>query len=652
MDILYAPTLIAARFRRSPDMNPRITIAALGLTALVAAPAAPALAFEEAPALKAEVEAGKLPPLEQRLPSPPRVVGAESVGTYGGDLRIAMARSRDTRLMTVYGYARLVGYDGAYNLVPDILESYESENDKIFTMTLREGHKWSDGHPFTTEDFRYWWEDVANNPDLSPLGPPVLMKVDGEVAKVEIIDARTIRFSWSKPNPFFLPALAGPRPPFIYRPAHYLKPFHEKYADPEALQAAIKKRRMRGWAPLHNSRDNLYDMDNPALPTLQPWFNTIRPPAQQFVFKRNPYFHRVDSAGNQLPYINRVLMNISDGKLIPAKASAGEIDLQARSLFMSHFTFLKQAEAKEDFKTRLWETSQGARIALFPNMHVADPAWRELFRNRDFRHALSLAIDREEINEVIYFGLATPSNNTILERSPLFKETYRDKWARLDLDEANALLDGLGLTKRDNDGVRLLPDSRRMEIVVETAGEETEQTDVLELVHDTWLEIGIKIFTRPSQREVFRNRVFSGETQMGVWSGVNNGIVTASMSPFEFVPTQQVQYQWPKWGQYNETGGQAGDQIDIPEAQELFNLFKLWQTTEEPERRAEIWGRILDINTEETYSIGVVCCTRQPVVVADNLKNVPLEAIYAWDPGAHFGIYLPDTFYFDDVAGR
>jgi peptide/nickel transport system substrate-binding protein len=275
-----------------------------------------------------------------------------------------------------------------------------------------------------------------------------------------------------------------------------------------------------------------------------------------------------------------------------------------------------------------------------------------LFRNRDFRHALSLAIDREEINEVIYFGLATPSNNTILERSPLFKETYRDKWARLDLDEANALLDGLGLTKRDNDGVRLLPDSRRMEIVVETAGEETEQTDVLELVHDTWLEIGIKIFTRPSQREVFRNRVFSGETQMGVWSGVNNGIVTASMSPFEFVPTQQVQYQWPKWGQYNETGGQAGDQIDIPEAQELFNLFKLWQTTEEPERRAEIWGRILDINTEETYSIGVVCCTRQPVVVADNLKNVPLEAIYAWDPGAHFGIYLPDTFYFDDVAGR
>ncbi|CAN0599934.1 unnamed protein product, partial [Laminaria digitata] len=169
----------------------------------------------------------------------------ETIGQYGGDLRIAMARSRDTRLMTVYGYSRLVGYDRAYNLVPDILESFESENDKVFTLTLREGHKWSDGHPFTTEDFRYWWEDVANNPDLAPLGPPVLLKVDGEPAKVEILDERNIRFSWSKPNPFFLPAMAGPRPPFIFRPAHHLKQIHGAYADPTAPQEKVNNHQMR-----------------------------------------------------------------------------------------------------------------------------------------------------------------------------------------------------------------------------------------------------------------------------------------------------------------------------------------------------------------------------------------------------------------------
>ena len=233
------------------------------------------------------------------------------------------------------------------------------------------------------------------------------------------------------------PALAGPRPPFIYRPAHYLKQFHAAYADPDALAALIKKRRMRGWAPLHNSQDNLYDMDNPALPTLQPWVNTIRPPAQQFVFVRNAFFHRVDKAGNQLPYIDRVLMNISDGKLIPAKASAGEIDLQARNLFMSHFTFLKQSEKQEGFRTLLWDTALGARIALYPNLHIADPEWRKIFRNRDFRHALSLAIDREEINEVIYFGLATPSNNTVLPQSPLFREEFQTKWADFDLARAS-----------------------------------------------------------------------------------------------------------------------------------------------------------------------------------------------------------------------
>ena len=631
---------------RLKNFVPTPTAALAALAAFILLPGYAAADFAQSPMLAAEVADGKLPPVDQRLPQPPRVIET-GPGAYGGDLRIAMSRSRDTRLMTVYGYARLVGYDGDYNLVADILESYESVDDKVFTFKLRKDHKWSDGHPFTTEDFRYWWEDMANNIDLSPLGPPVLLKVDGEVPNVEILDEHTILFSWSKPNPFFLPALAGPRPPFIYRPAHYLKQFHESYATPEELAVLVKKRRMRGWGPLHNSRDNLYDMDNPVLPTLQPWFNTIRPPAQQFVFVRNPYFHRVDAAGNQLPYIDRVLMNISDGKLIPAKVSAGEIDLQARSLFMSHFTFLKQSEKKEGFKTLLWDTSLGARIALYPNLHIADPGWREVFRNRDFRHALSLAIDREEINEVIYFGLAQPSNNTVLPQSPLFRDEFQTKWASFDLDRADALLDGMGLDKRAKDGIRLLPDGRRLEIVIESAGEETEQTDVLELIHDSWLDIGVKIFTRPSQREVFRNRVFAGETMMGVWFGVNNGIVTANMSPEEFVPTQQDQYQWPKWGQFYQTEGKAGDAIDMPAAEELFDLFRRWQVVTSQEERTGIWERILQINADETFTIGVVCCTKQPVVVMENLKNVPKEAIYAWDPGAHFGIYLPDTFYFE-----
>lgn len=605
--------------------------------------------YSQAPVLKAEVEAGKLPPLIERLPAKPRTVEATEIGKYGGDLRIAMARARDTRLMTVYGYARLVGYDRNYDLVPDILESWDVEEGRIFTFRLRPGHKWSDGHPFTTEDFRYWWEDVANNNELSPLGPPIYMKVNGKAPEVEVIDETTIRYTWPEPNPFFVPSLAGAAPPFIYRPAHYLKQFHKKYAKPEDLAERARKRRMRGWAALHNNLDNLYDLDNPQLPTLQPWYNTVRPPAQQFVFVRNPYFHRVDQAGHQLPYIDRVLMNISDAKLIPAKAGAGEVDLQARNIFLTHYTFLKQSEKQENFKTYLWSTSLGAKIALFPNLHVEDPVWRKLFRDARFRHALSLAIDREEINQVIYFGLAEPANNTVLPASPLYVDAYREKWAEYDPERAEKLLDEIGLDERDGDGVRLLPDGRRLEIVVETAGEETEQTDVLELVHDTWLDVGIKLFTRPSQREVFRNRIFAGETMMGVWSGVENGIVSADMSPAEFAPTAQIQYQWPKWGQHYETGGQAGEAIDMPAASELFDLFNRWQKATGTEEKRKIWHRMLEINAEQTYSIGIVCCTKQPVVVANRLHNVPEKGVYAWNPGAHFGIYLPDTFFISEA---
>jgi len=606
--------------------------------------------FSESPALAELVKSGGLPPVAQRLPEKPRVVEADSIGRHGGDLRISMARAKDTRMMTVYGYARLVGYDRSYNLVPDILQSFDIEDARIFTLHLRKGHKWSDGQPFTTDDFRYWWEDVANNLELAPLGPPAFMKVDGQPPSVEIIDEHTIRYTWQKPNPFFLPQLADARPPFIYRPAHYLKRFHADYAEKEPLDQAVKERRMRSWAALHNASDNMYNFDNPDLPTLQPWFNTVRPPQQQFVFVRNPYFHRVDTKGQQLPYIDRVLMNIADAKLIPAKVAAGESDLQARNLFMSHYTFLKQAEDKKNFKTLLWNTALGSKIALYPNLHHKDPVWRDLFRDVRFRRALSLATDRDEINQVLFFGLAQPANNTVLFESPLFRQELQTAWAEFDPAQAEQLLDELGLDKRDSDGVRLLPDGRRAEIVIETSGEETEQTDVLELLRDTWLDVGIKVFTRPSQREVFRTRVFSGETMMAVWFGVDNGIVSADMSPAEFTPTKQIQYQWPKWGQYFETGGKAGQEIDMPAPRELFDLYGRWQLARSTEERTKIWRRILDIHAEQVFTIGIVCCTKQPVVVANRLKNVPREGVYAWNPGAFFGVYLPDTFYFADAG--
>lgn len=612
------------------------------------ASAAAGFSLVEPPFLVPQVQAGVLPPVTARLPQNPSVVelsGKRSMGRYGGALRLLLARPKDVRMLVVYGYARLVAWTPDFRLVPDIAESVEVQQGRRFTIRLRAGHRWSDGAPFTAEDFRYWWEDVANNPMLSPTGPPSEMLVHGKPPRFEVVDARTVRFTWDEPNPDFLPALAGASPLYIYRPAHYLKRFHARYADPERLARRVSRAGARNWAALHNRRDDQYRNDNPRLPTLQPWVARTRPPAQRFVFTRNPYFHRVDAAGRQLPYIDHVIVTIADPKILPAKTATGESDLQARGLHFSDYTFLKRGEKSHGYNVRLWRTAKGAHIALFPNLNTNDPVWRKLFRDVRVRRALSLAIDRHEINQVVYFGLAREGANTVLAESPLYRDRYRRAWATFDPDRARALLDAAGLDRRDARGVRLLPDGRPAELVVETAGEDTEQTDVLELIRDGWRRVGIRTHVRPSQREVFRNRIFAGETLISVWSGYENGLATAQMSPAEFAPTSQQQLQWPRWGQHFQTGGMTGEPPADPAAQQLLRLYRAWRAAPTVPERERIWHRMLEINADQVFSIGIVAAVPQPVVVSTRLRNVPADGVYNWDPGAFFGVYRPDTFW-------
>ncbi len=614
----------------------------LSLCRLMVWLAVPAIAF----LLPLSLDAA--PPVEPSVVTFDPASGQE-IGKPGGELSTLVGKAKDTRLIVVYGYARLVGYDRGFAIQPDILKSVEIEEGRSFTLRLREGHRWSDGEPFTSEDFRYWWEDIANNMALSPTGPPAKLVVDGELPEVTFPDKLTIRYSWSKPNPLFLPALAGASPQFIYMPAHYLKQFHKDYANQHTLAEAVATDKARDWAQLHGRRDNMYKLDNPDLPTLQPWMLTTSPPATRFVFERNPNYHRVDEQGQQLPYIDRVVMEVVDSKLIPIKAGAGETDLQARGLFFKHYTFLKDNEGRSGLNTYLWQTARGAHLALYPNLNASDPVWREILRDVCFRRALSLAIDRDEINQIMYFGLAMGGNNTVLPQSPLYKEGYRFDWAAFDPEKASALLDEIGLNEWSADGLRLLPDGRPLELVVETAGEETEETDLLELVAEAWLKQGLKIHVKPSQREVLRNRIFAGDTLMSISYGLENGIPTADMSPWEFAPTSQFdQYQWPKWGQHWETKGEAGSAPDMPEAKELLSLFQNWAAVQSTEEREMIWHRMLEIYNDQVYSIGLASGVFQPVVAKTSLRNVPKEGVYNWEPGAHFGIYHPDMFWFDE----
>jgi len=626
-------------------INPGLILAGLllGLSNVTAAQ------ITEPPLLAEKVASGELDAMSDRLPEQPFVdIHAKQQAKYGGTMRLLLGKSKDIRQMVVYGYSRLVGYNQDLTLIPDILQDFKVEEGRIFTFYLRKGHRWSDGAPFTAEDFRYYWEDIANNESLSPFGPAKALLVDGKPPVFEVLDEWTVRYTWEKPNPNFLTSLAEPSPRFIYAPMHYLKQFHEKYNDTATMDARVKESGRRNWVSLHHFLNRQYKSDNPALPVLQPWVNTTRPPAERFVFVRNPYFHRVDTLGRQLPFIDQVAIHIVDKSLISAKTSSGETDLQGRYIYLTDYTFLKQSEDRADYKVYLWGKGTGSQTAIYPNLNSQDPVWRELVRDVRFRRALSLGINRHEINQVIYFGLARESNNTVLAGSPLYKPEYQTDWAEYDIDQANQLLDDMGLVKRNDRGLRLMPDGRPMEVILHTSGESTEETDVLELIGDSWLKLGIKLFVSPSQREVFRQRIFTGSSMISMFPGVDNGLPTAAMSPSEFVPVQQNQLQWPKWGQYYETGGEIGEAPDLPEAQALVELYQQWKTAHDNETKENIWAKILEIQTQQVFTIGLINGVPQPIVVSNRLKGAPVEGIYSWSPTSYFGIYHPDSFWIEE----
>jgi peptide/nickel transport system substrate-binding protein len=636
----------------NPLRNLLVALLALG-AALTAGAAA---AQVEPPLLVEKVQKGELPPMAQRLPVKPHVTKLaernRTPGQPGGDIRMVMADQRDLRMMSLYGYARLVVFNGRQELEPDILEEVQEEEGRRFTLVLREGHRWSDGTPFTAEDFRYWWEDVANNPRLSPGGPPMAMLAGGAAPTFEVLDSRRIRFTWTAPNPSFLPALAGSQPTYVYMPAHYLRRFHERYAEASALQNEVKTHRLKDWTALHEQKARLYRNENPDLPTLEPWRNRTPGPAERFVFERNPFFHRVDEKGQQLPYLDRVIINTATGSLIPTKVGAGDSDLQARYLSFDNYTFLKTAEKNKDFSVKLWRNAEGARIAIYPNLNAADPVWRGVLRDVRVRRAFSVAINRRDINNVIFYGLAKEGANTLIAASPLADPSLREAWSQYDPKLANSLLDQAGLQRRDWDGTRLLPDGRRAEVTIEGSGEKAEEIDSVELIIENFRNIGIRLFYRSAQRELFRRRILIGETLLSLWHGLDNGLAGPDMEPDALAPNNRGQYHWPRFGQFAETAGRMGDPIDMPEVQELADLLEEWRRSSTRDARERIWRSMLASHARNVFTIGIVNSTLQPVIASRRLRNVPDDGWYSFEPGAFLGVHRPDTFWLAEPEKR
>lgn len=629
----------------TPRLTRRTTLGLLASTLL------PYRAFADAPLFEADLAAGTLPPMADRIPLKPRVIDlpgmGRETGVHGGTVRMLIGGQRDVRLIPMNGYSRLMGYDADRNLQPDILAACDVVENRIYTLHLREGHRWSDGNPFTADDFAYCWTDVLNNPDLYRSGPPVELTSDGVVAEFEVIDPLTVRYTFATPSPDFLPKIAAPLPLVLFMPGAYLRQFHASHQTEEKLAEYIETYSVDDWQGLHQKMSRSNRPENPDLPTLEAWRSRTPPPSEQFIFERNPYFHRVDQAGNQLPYLDRIVLDVASAEIISAKTATGESDLQTTGVDFPDYTLLKQAEKIHPLKVSLWRRTQGSSVALLPNLNCSDPVWRALFQDVRMRRAMSVAINRAELNKVIYFGLARESADTVLPESPLFKPEYATAWAQYDPDLANRMLDEIGLTERGGGNIRLLPDGRKAGIIVESSGESTLEMDVLELIRDHMRDIGIAIYTRVSQRDVFRSRALGGEVQMSVWTGLDNGVPSADMSPEHLAPTMPDHLQWPVWGAWYASGKTEGDAPDMPEVLELVTLLNAWRQSTSTAERAEIWDKMLALRADQVFTIGTINGALQPIVRSARLRNIPDEALFGFIPTSYLGAYLPDTFFYE-----
>jgi peptide/nickel transport system substrate-binding protein len=626
----------------------------LVLLCLILAPAAASAgppALQENPALVEQVAAGLLPPLAERLPGQPLVVDVASngrkAGVPGGTLHMLIGEGGDARVIQPFGYARLMIFDEGYNLVPDILERLEVKDDRVFTLHLRAGHRWSDGAPFTAEDFRYYWEDVVGNRELTPDGPPPALLVNGQPPQVEFLDATTIRYSWPFPNQAFVPALAAADPLVPYRPAHYLKQFDARHADAAELAQRVAAARLANWVELYRQRDTSLTLTNPEMPSLQPWVITAPPPAKGIELRRNLYYHRIDKAGRQLPYIGTILLQAVPRAEIPARTAAGESDLQATGLTLADVRLLAEAAAKGGPQLRLWPSGRGSQYALYPNLNSNDKGLVALLRDVRFRRALSLAIDRGAINKALYDGAAVPRANTVLPDSPLFNPDEQIAWSQHDPARAGELLNEAGLKLDPEQNVRRLPDGRRLSLLVAMSAIDPAETATLQVIQESWRKVGVELLIGAPTPENFRERLYKGEAPMSIAPGLAGGLATPAMNPRDLVPSSVNQNQWPRWGRYVETAGAEGEPIELPAAEELLKQFTAWREATSEADQKQAWRRILAINADQVFTIGLVGEVPQPIAVSPHLRNVPERDFYNWEPGAYFGIYRPDSFWFE-----
>ncbi len=591
--------------------------------------------FQEAPQYAQQVAAGQLPAVADRLPDNPLVITPpQQLGPYGGVWRrYATGPSDIESLEARLAYDGLVRWDPmAQEILPNLATHWDIEDGgRSFTFHLRRGVRWSDGHPFSADDILFWYNDVLQDTDITPV-IGLDYRHGGELMKVDKLDPHTIRFRFAEPNGLFLKQMASN---FGYTivgyAAHYLKQFHRNYVPEEELTRLARESGRDLWFQLFTDRR---EWRNPDMPRLWAWVCTEPPPSRPVRFSRNPYYWKVDPEGRQLPYIDAITFEIYDIETINLKVINGEVGMQSRHVNIGDYPLFMANQKAGNYTVYHWIDGGDGTMALSMNLNHKDRVLAGIFSDHRFRKAMSHALDRQSLNEANFFGLGEARQVAPPPVSAWYVKEYEKAYLEFSPDIANRLLDEMGLDQRDEDGIRLRPDGKPLSIYLEMSSTGSGLSQLFEMIAADWTDVGVLTKVKMSARQLFRQRREARLSDVCLWGGA--GEIVPVLDPRWFLPYSMSSFHGLDYAQWYRTDGRKGVEPPAPMLAALELFAQLQRTLDEAEQ-IRLFKQIIEINRQNLWIIGGVGSIPQIFIVHNNFRNVPKVAVACWPmrtPGA------------------
>ena len=599
--------------------------------------------FSQSPLLDSLVARGELPRVEDRLPANPLVVVPwEGAGAYGGELRyisaamigdIYLRHLNEVRLLELRPEPQStpIAKWVLGTLEPGLLEFWDQSADgTLVTFRIRRGLRWSDGVEVTSEDARFCIEDVVLNSDLYPV-PQDWSQWGGEPVQVGVVDRRTFTLRFARPYGLFIPRLAMWRWSWVLLPSHHLKKLHRDYAPMAMLEPLIAEAGFDDWSVYYQkvvgrewgaaSFVPWVVPDIESYPTLDPWLFQAQPNPGDLLLERNPYYYKIDPQGRQLPYIDRVVkVRVDNPQVLILKIMAGETDFQ-RDLPLSDLPLLKKNEDRGNYRTALLPDPQDYRLIFPLNLSPPDPVLKQILQDVRFRQALSLALNREEIRDVLLMGFGRPAQLAPLPGTPWYEEEFARSYAQYDPHRANRLLDEMGLAWDDSHTFRVRPDGQKLFLRFDVSVDQPEWFAGAELAREYWREIGIDAIVKPTRQ--FWNLLESNQNHLTAWHA------NAAM-PIDdvFISGHVFTHLWHQW---HLSGGAQGE--EPPDwMQRVYENQVAYFSTPSATERDRIGKEIFRTLSQQLWAIGVVAEAPVPVIYSRDLRNVAIAEHWGVHP--------------------